>query len=79
MIFCDKTISNNINNIGNLNDAPKTTGQDIMIKKPAEFNKLVDKSNIPIYSIGGMTKNDIPSSFDCGAIGIASQRAIWDI
>lgn len=44
-----------------------------------KFNKLVDKSNIPIYSIGGMTKNDIPSSFDCGGIGIASQRAIWDI
>ena len=42
-----------------------------------KFNKLVDNSNIPIYSIGGMTKNDIPSSFDCGAIGISSQRAIW--
>lgn len=43
----------------------------------AKFNKLVTNSNIPIYSIGGMTKNDILSSFDCGAIGIASQRAIW--
>jgi len=43
-----------------------------------KFNKLVDNSNLPIYSIGGMTKNDIRSSFDCGAIGIASQRAIWD-
>ena len=43
-----------------------------------KFNKLVDNSNIPIYSIGGMTKNDIPSSFDHGAIGIASQRAIWN-
>jgi 8-oxo-dGTP diphosphatase len=42
-----------------------------------KFNKLVDNSNIPIYSIGGMTNNDIPSSFDFGAIGIASQRAIW--
>jgi 8-oxo-dGTP diphosphatase len=42
-----------------------------------KFNKLVNNSNIPIYSIGGMTKNDILSSFDCGAIGIASQRAIW--
>ena len=42
-----------------------------------KFNKLVDNSNLPIYSIGGMKSNDIPSSFDCGAIGIASQRAIW--
>ena len=43
----------------------------------AKFNKLVANSNIPIYSIGGMTNNDIPSSFDHGAIGIASQRTIW--
>ena len=42
-----------------------------------KFNKLVDNSNIPIYSIGGMTNNDIPSSFNFGAIGIASQRGIW--
>jgi len=42
-----------------------------------KFNKIVDNSNIPIYSIGGMTTSDIPSSFDFGAIGIASQRAIW--
>ena len=42
-----------------------------------KFNKLVNNSNIPIYSIGGMTNNDIPSSFEHGAIGIASQRAIW--
>lgn len=41
------------------------------------FNKLVNNFNIPIYSIGGMTNNDVPLSFDCGAIGIASQRAIW--
>jgi len=42
-----------------------------------KFNKLVDNSNIPIYSIGGMTNDDIPLSFNFGAIGIASQRAIW--
>jgi len=42
-----------------------------------KFNKLVDNSNMPIYSIGGMTNNDIPTSFEYGAIGIASQRAIW--
>ena len=42
-----------------------------------KFNKLVDNSNIPIYSIGGMTDDDILSSFECGAIGIASQRSVW--
>ena len=29
-----------------------------------KFNKLVNNSNIPIYSIGGMTDNDILSSFE---------------
>jgi len=43
-----------------------------------KFNKLIEKSNLPIYSIGGMTSNDISSSFENGAIGIASQRAIWN-
>jgi len=42
-----------------------------------EFNKLVNNSNIPIYSIGGMTDRDILSSLKYGGIGIASQRAIW--
>jgi len=41
------------------------------------FSKLVNKSNLPIYSIGGMTNSDILSSFEYGGIGIASQRAIW--
>jgi 8-oxo-dGTP diphosphatase len=42
------------------------------------FNKLVNNSNLPIYSIGGMTNRDILSSLEYGGIGIASQRAIWD-
>ena len=41
------------------------------------FNKLVNNSNLPIYSIGGMTNNDVLSSLEYGGIGIASQRAIW--
>ena len=41
------------------------------------FNKLVNNSNVPIYSIGGMTDSDILSSLEYGGIGIASQRAIW--
>ena len=41
------------------------------------FNKLVNNSNLPIYSIGGMTNSDILSSLEYGGIGIASQRAIW--
>jgi 8-oxo-dGTP diphosphatase len=42
-----------------------------------KFNKLVNNSNVPIYSIGGMTDSDILSSLEHGGIGIASQRAIW--
>ncbi len=42
-----------------------------------KFNKLVGNSSLAIYSIGGMRINDISSSFENGAIGIASQRAIW--
>ena len=42
-----------------------------------KFNQLVANSSLPIYSIGGMRINDAPLSFDNGAIGIASQRAIW--
>ena len=41
------------------------------------FNKLVNNSNLPIYSIGGMTNSDVLSSLEYGGIGIASQRAIW--
>ena len=43
-----------------------------------KFNKLIENSSLPIYSIGGMTSNDISSSLENGAIGIASQRAIWN-
>lgn len=43
-----------------------------------KFNELIEKSSLPIYSIGGMTRNDISSSFENGAVGIASQRAIWN-
>jgi 8-oxo-dGTP diphosphatase len=41
------------------------------------FNKLVNNSNIPIYSIGGMTNRIFYPHLNMVAIGIASQRAIW--
>lgn len=42
-----------------------------------KFRELVEDSNLPIYAIGGMTRDDISLSFENGAIGIATQRDIW--
>ena len=42
-----------------------------------KFKNLAEKSNLPVYAIGGMKKNDIALSFENGAIGIASQRDFW--
>ena len=43
-----------------------------------KFKNLAEKSNLPVYAIGGMKKNDIALSFENGAIGIASQRDFWN-
>ena len=42
-----------------------------------KFRNLAERSNIPIYAIGGMKINDVPISFNRGSIGIASQRDFW--
>ena len=42
------------------------------------FRALVESSNLPIYAIGGMKKDDISISFDKGSVGIASQRDFWN-
>lgn len=43
----------------------------------SKFLKISNKFNIPIYALGGMEKSHINIALDSGAIGIASQRAIW--
>jgi len=42
------------------------------------FSKITQNYSIPIYALGGMKQNDIENAFNAGAIGIASQRAIWE-
>ena len=43
-----------------------------------DFSKITQNYNIPIYALGGMKQDDIENAFNAGAIGIASQRAIWE-
>jgi len=43
-----------------------------------KFRALAETSNLPIYAIGGMKKDDISISFDKGSVGIASQRDFWN-
>ena len=42
------------------------------------FSKITQNYSIPIYALGGMKQDDIENAFNAGAIGIASQRAIWE-
>ena len=42
-----------------------------------KFQKIVNKVNIPIYALGGLGVNDYQVALENGAIGIASQRSIW--
>jgi len=42
-----------------------------------KFQKIVNKVNIPIYALGGLSTKNYEVALDNGAIGIASQRLIW--
>ena len=42
-----------------------------------KFQKMVNKVNIPIYALGGLGTKDYEVALDNGAIGIGSQRSIW--
>jgi 8-oxo-dGTP diphosphatase len=42
-----------------------------------EFEKIVNRVNTPIYALGGLGVNDYSIALENGAIGIASQRSIW--
>ena len=34
-------------------------------------------SPIPVYALGGLTRNDLDTAIDCGAHGVALRRAAW--
>jgi len=44
----------------------------------SKFKRMVNKVNTPIYALGGLGTNDYKVALENGAIGIASQRLIWD-
>ena len=48
--------------------------------KPIGWNKfqtIANKTNIPIYALGGLSTEDYEVALENGAVGIASQRSIW--
>ena len=42
------------------------------------FKKLVEKSFLPVYALGGMKEEDIKKSKECGAQGIAAIGEFWN-
>ena len=42
-----------------------------------EFENIANRVNTPIYALGGLGVNDYSVALENGAIGIASQRSIW--
>ena len=43
------------------------------------FKEMANQSSIPVYPLGGLTVSDLNTSFDCGGVGISSQRSIWPL
>jgi 8-oxo-dGTP diphosphatase len=41
------------------------------------FAQLIETIEIPIYALGGMTRDDLPQALALGARGVAMQRAVW--
>nr|WP_245725558.1 thiamine phosphate synthase [Pandoraea oxalativorans] len=43
----------------------------------AKFRELVALTSIPVYALGGMSVQTLPTSIDAGARGIAAIRGLW--
>jgi 8-oxo-dGTP diphosphatase len=41
------------------------------------FAQLIETIEIPVYALGGMTKDDLPQALALGARGVAMQRSVW--
>ena len=41
------------------------------------FAQMIENCNLPVYALGGMCKSDLPHALQCGARGVAMQRALW--
>lgn len=44
----------------------------------ARFAQLVDRVNVPVYALGGVSHGDLERAFQCGAQGIAAIRGLWE-
>ncbi|NIP73409.1 MAG: Nudix family hydrolase [Gammaproteobacteria bacterium] len=44
----------------------------------AQFAQLVDRVNIPVYALGGVSQEDLERAFQCGAQGIGGIRSLWE-
>jgi len=42
------------------------------------FQELVERVNIPVYALGGMSPNMIDKARHCGGQGIAAIRSLWE-
>lgn len=38
---------------------------------------LVDNMPIPVYALGGVSRDDLEQSFEAGGQGIAAIRSLW--
>lgn len=43
-----------------------------------EFSRLATACNLPVYALGGMTKDDIPEAKLAGAVGVSILSGLWD-
>ncbi len=43
-----------------------------------QFKVLAHVAKMPVYSLGGMSKNDVPKAIGAGAQGIAAISKLWD-
>ena len=41
------------------------------------FAKMIENCNLPVYALGRMCESDLPQALQCGARGVAMQRALW--
>ena len=43
-----------------------------------QFSALIQHTTMPVYALGGMQTSDLAQALNCGARGIAMQRAVWN-
>jgi 8-oxo-dGTP diphosphatase len=57
--------------------APTLTHPGANVLGWARFAELVSGYALPVFALGGMRPSDLSTAWQCGAHGIAMQRAAW--